>query len=284
MWVRRYTLRETPDALLRRLQAAVCTDDRAEVMGRRARKSCLVGGVGLIILIFVSMFLLAAWPAGAPWIGRFLLLWLVGFTVATLFFFSLSAGRDLDDNKLGALIKLVGMLRADVPYDQPLLVEVDFRSYRKGRGRRVTGFWRSFFGGQRIYAYQHEWLRLEARFADGTALSLRASDSVKRKEKDKRKRPTRVGERMRGAIELHLRLGKQYGDAVDAASRIVARGNPQSLTRTAAEGRGRNLRVAFRTGVWRRQQTGSGTSPTPQDGETMLRALRSTYAALAPQP
>jgi hypothetical protein len=283
MWVRRYTLRETPDVLLRRLKAAEGSDAAAERSRQLLGKVGLWGVAGFVLLFFLVFAAVLGWPDAARWVVATLALWTVGGLLLALFLHLHALARDLDDHKLAALQQLVSLLRADVPHGQPLQLVVDFRDYRKGRRQRLNSFWASFFGGISAFAYRHEWLRLQAPLADGSTLLLCAVDVVKRKERRKRKGRVRVGERLRSAVDLHLRLGKGYEDGEVIAARLQEQGHPLSLTRATASGHGRQVSVGFRSSASRRGNTDGSASPTTLNGDTILRALRFTYGALAPR-
>jgi hypothetical protein len=262
MKIDRYQLEGTTETLLAQVQAMKASDDSAE----RA-SAWWKGGCGLSVLVaFFSLWFLEA-------VG----IWGLTVTVAAVGFGIFAARRmihhdqlDLEDRKVETLQKLLSLLRADVPAVQPVKVDVDFRDYVKAGEQRAPGSW------------SHTWLRTTTALADGTALALTLAEDVKRKERRKRKY-TKIKERIVGEAAIDLRLGRQYGDAAAAADRLRALAPPPGFVAASVRGSGRRLHASLRAAPAGRLTARSGPTVTGKlpDADTLLVALRWAYRSLA---
>jgi hypothetical protein len=183
---------------------------------------------------------------------------------------------DLDDVKLHSLLRLLKVLRADVPAAARVSLTVDFRDYKAGGQSRAKG--------QGPPAYRQTWLTVKAPLADGSLLLLELSDQVRRKEKSKRKY-TKVSELWAGRVDVLLRLGRGHGAAEAAAGRLVQLKAPEPLACRRAVGKGRSLQVHLRLKPTRvvTGRGGPSVSGVPDGravGERALDALHFCYRGL----
>jgi hypothetical protein len=281
---RRHTLVEAPDAMLRRLEAAVGSDQRAAVSTRRGQRGCAASIVGFLLLLVAWVVVgNVAPPVVQQWMGRLLVCSALAGLVVTLGFHVHGWLWNVDDRKLQTALRLVRLLRADLPSREKARLELDFRGFTRGRRVKRTG---GFFSSRKKVTYEHTWLRFEATLADRSVLRLQMTDRVDRKSKSKRKY-TQRREKMTTEIDVAVRPGKSYGDvAAAAAARLARRAKPPYIRAETPEARGRTLRAHFvgqktsRT-MGRRGHT-SGELGSSFDARDLVNALRWTYAGLAP--
>lgn len=266
MRVGSYHFVEGASALLARFEAATVEDKLAERKARRFQKlwiAALLGGIVLGFAGIVAHVLLL--PAA-----------LLGFLFVLFLFLALGQrGQDLDDRKLGAVIRLLKVLGADIPRTERVAVRVDFRDYRRGGQLQRQG---GAFG-PRVLDYQHGWLELRARLADGSRVRIAVTELVKRKEKPKRKY-TKVRLRAESVVSLSVRLAKTYGASPAVAQRLSGLPTPPPLLRRRVVARGRWVHaVLARTAApVASAQVPSGSLVV---GDDLLRALRWVYRGIA---
>lgn len=263
MKIDRYQLEGTADTLLAQVSAMKASDDTAEKKTSLWSGGCVVS----VISAFASFWL---FDVVGPW-AAILTVFGVGFGILCGVKMTKYKEMDLEDRKVETLQKLLSVLRADVPAVQPLKVEVDFRDYVKAGEQKEPGSW------------SHTWLRTTTSLADGTAVALALGEDVKRKERRKRKY-TKVKERITGEAAVELRLARQYGDAAAVAERLKSLPAPAGYAVAGVAGSGRRLHAALRTAPCNRLTARTGPSVTGKlpDADTMLVALRWAYRALAP--
>jgi hypothetical protein len=270
MRVERYVFQDPVAPVLARLERAAASDKTAErLKSRWTGFGC--AGIGLLV---AGIF------AGNAWAPLFLLV-LLGLVLAVVGFVKAArhARFDLDDRKLAAARRLLALLRADIPAEWPVALEVDFRPYDKTEPLEKSG---GRFG-PKAFRYEQRWLQLRANLADGTAVVATLTDRVSRKAKPKRKR-TKVSERYVTLASLGLRLDKRYGDAGAVASRLAGTSPDPSWRVRFCRGRGRVLKATLSTPPGRRVRN-RGTTESGMDAvgnaDTLLRSLRWIYAGLA---
>jgi hypothetical protein len=272
MRVDRYAFQDPVGPLLARLDRAAVSDKAAERLKSRWT------GFGCLGIALVVAGIVGGAAAGLPVLFAIAVL---GLPVAVVCFVKAARhGRhDLDDRKLASARRLLALLRADIPKEWPVAIEVDFRPYDKTEPLEKTG---GRFG-PKAFRYEQRWLQLRANLADGTALVVSLTDRVSRKEKPKRKR-TKVSETFVTLAALSLRLDKRYGDASAAASRLAGTSPDPAWRVRFCRGRGRVLKATLATPAGRRVQN-RGTTANGMDGignaDTLLRSLRWIYAGLA---
>lgn len=261
-----YTVRDRAEPLLTRFGLAVIADKAVE---RRAKTfrwlTFLLGVPGLVGL---SVF-----PA-TPWLALPLAGLVAGIVCA--FRWRHYHTLDLDDRKLQAVLKLLRVLRADVPHREPLDLTVDLRDYRHG-GRLLLreGSW----FGSNVKKYGHAWLRLGARLADGNRITVLLSDRVIRRQKRKSaggKTKYKVVERCWSEVTVSLRLDKHYRPVERLVGRLRSRSAPVLLAvrSVSASPEGARVDASLRTPVF--------TTPAAlADGDVVLSAIRWLYGGLA---
>ena len=266
MRVGSYHLVDGASALLARFEHATVEDKLAERKARRFRNLWVAALLGGIVLGFAGIVV--------PVLLR------VAAVLAVLFVVFLvlairQSGHDLDDRKLGAVIRLLKVLGADIPRGERVALKVDFRDYtRGGQLQRQGGAF-----GPRVLSYQHGWLELRARLADGSRVRIAVTELVKRKEKPKRK-STKVRLQAQSVVALSVRLAKPYGASEAVAQRLSGLPTPPSLLRRRVVARGRwvHATVARTAPPVRSSQVPSESLVV---GDDLLRALRWVYRGIA---
>ena len=268
MRVGEITFNEPVDAVLRRLAVAEAEDDAAEAKAKK-----LGCGIGIaVVCLMLSVFVTAEtglWPI--PVAVVIALVVLIVLMVRT-------KKHDLDDRKLEAAQHFLRILSADLPRDTPVELRVDFRDAKVG-GKSVST------GTSRVYRYEHCWLNLAARLADGNDLALSVTSDVVRKEKPKRKY-TKVRQRTIEDIELRVKLDGRYGGGEDAAERLRAIPPPEPLAPRGVAGQGSGLRARVRTPQHIQVTARGGLASVEQEtrvtGDTLLATLMWVYRGLSP--
>jgi hypothetical protein len=268
MQVGAHELKGTADVLLRQLEAAERRDDVAEKQAKRygcLMAACIVFGV-------ISLPVSAAFPP--------LLLLAAALLVGAVVFGVKRAKEkafDLDDHKLETALRVLRILRTDIPAQEVVTLKLDFRDYRAG-GRLVTkeGGW---FSSLKVYDYEHAWFDLDLRLADGNVVSIAVRQEITRKEKSKRKY-TKVRERVSSDVLLGVKL--REGTAEDVRARLA--GAPPGLAVRRLDGQGAHLRVALTGGeaLTQKGRFGASTTGTPLGADALLGALLWVYGAVAP--
>ncbi|HTO11580.1 MAG TPA: hypothetical protein VMQ51_08405 [Candidatus Binatia bacterium] len=250
------------DALLSRFSVAWVEDKAVE---RRARR-CTWAAVACALLTVVSMGAFGALVIAVPAAVLLMVLAVLAFRYHRL---------DIEDRKLQAVMRVLTVLRADVPREQRVALTVDLRRY--GAGERVKN--------GRVTRYQHRWLELVTTLADGNTITLEASDRVKEKRKRKRTRTLASSD-----VRIAVRFAKRYrpiGPIADALrGHAPGTGRPGPFT-PGAEDRGpqaeRQLQASYRTRP--AEGTAAGAGPHGWDGlatgDTLLSAVRHVYAGIA---
>jgi hypothetical protein len=248
--VRVLTYRGTADGLLARAQTLAQDDAVATARGKRWGKVAIISGLTLVIFPLWIWIPIVFGPRG----------WWPVLAGMALFVVSLVTWAwnhlsDLDDHKVATLVRLATFLRADIPSAEPVELRLDFRAaHRRGRVRSRSSFWKAFWGGPRTIRYEHPWMRMSTRLADGSRLDLAIVDDMKRRTLKKRKY-TRVVEKVAAVVTVDLRLASRYGAAEPVAATLASRNAPGGTARAQAIGRGRALRAVVR-GYPRRRVTG----------------------------
>ena len=166
---------------------------------------------------------------------------------------------DIDDRKLQTVLRVLRILRADIPRAERVALTADLRDY-DAAGRTPAGA-----------VFTDDWFRLTTRLADGNVLTLALTDRIKRKVK--RKGRVRIAARCK--IRVALRLAKPYRPAaaiVAGLRRRPARDGLQlaGITTPAAN----RLVVAY-------QSPRLAFLAALPAGDALLGALASVYAGLA---
>lgn len=257
-------LNEKVDLLLTRLRFAAAADRKAQRWAR----------IFLVLTIVLIVASIGACNVLSEGVGRPLKLVAIGAMIVLVAVVARAWLRyrrlDLDDRKLHAVQKVLGILRADIPKDAPVALMVDLRGYKAG-GKEV---------GRKGQAtlYRHPWLDLTVTLADGNTITIEVVDRVKRKVKRKKTR-----EQCRSDVDLGLRLDKRYGDASEAARRLQRLGVPKPLGMVTVragrvtDGRARRLSASFSTPV-------SLSEAQLVGGDALLAAVRWAYTGLAAAP
>ena len=249
------------EAVISRFSVAWVEDKAIE---RKAKRYTwlAVGCAVLTIALGAVVGPVAAAPAGAL---------LVACAIAAVRFHRL----DIEDRKLQAVLRVLKVLRADIPRDQRVALTVDLRRYTAG-AKVKNG---------RVTRYRHPWLQLTTTLADGNAITLEASDRVKEKSKRKTTRTLAHSE-----VRIAVRFAKRYrpiGPIADALrGHAPGAGSPGPFTPGAGDRSAeaeRRLEACYRT----RRADGAAPAAAPRgwDGlataDTLLATVRHVYRGIA---
>jgi hypothetical protein len=246
-------LRDSADTIVSRFTVAWVEDKALE----RKKRQLVWIMVGLGAAAFISIVTIAFFHAA---LHLAVAAAAVGLAVATGFRWRAYRRLDIDDRKLQTVLRVLKILRADIPRTERVHLSVDLRDYEATASKPGP-----------IAVFTDAWFRLTTRLADGNVVTLMLTDRIKRKTK--RKGRLRFG--ARSQIRVAVRLAKQYRPAASIASRLQARpqrdGLPLAGITAPSESR---LVVAFR-------------SPKVQllrhlpGGDAVLQALASVYGGIA---
>jgi hypothetical protein len=250
------------EALLTRFSAAWVHDKAVE---RNAKRYTWLA-VACVIVAIVSMGVF-----GAPVIGVPAGVLLVVFAILAFRYHRL----DIEDRKLQTVMRVLKMLRADIPRDQRVSLTVDLRPFTAG-AREKKG---------NVTRYQHRWLELTTTLADGNTITLGVIDRVKQKSK---RRGTRT--LAHSDVRIAVRFAKRYrpiGPIADALrGHAPGAGRPgrfQPGARDRSPEAERHLQASYRT----RPLVGSAPAGAPRgwDGlataDTLLSTVSHVYLGIA---
>jgi hypothetical protein len=245
-----HRLEDTVEALLSRFAAAIVTD---RAVGRRRR---LFGWAALVSLpITVAPALLGGLAGAAV---------ALALGIASFVLWLAYRRREIEDRKLATVLRVLRVLRADIPLGERIRLTVDLRSHRAMPPVEKKGA---------VSKYRQAWLSMRVRLADGNTVGLAIVDGIKRKQKRKRTKET-----AQSRVVISLRLAKRYRQMGPLGRRLESRDAPPGLSVSAVKVAGRDGRavvVALRTPA-----TISAAGPLA-DGDTLLGALRWLYAAIS---
>ena len=277
-----YRLQEKAEQLKQKFKTALQSDTLAEKMKKRWSVVLIVGG----IVAFLGLFAAASMAeSGMSW-GWLLPAAAAVAAVVGLVNFLRYDRYDLDNRKLELASTLLGALAADTPITESLQLTLDFRDYRKGgslTGEDKEGGW---LGGRvRIYRYEHAWLDLRGRLADGNTYRIGVVDRVTRKEKPKRKY-TKVRETIRGEVQVQLGVKvSRYGDPSRAAALLEETPPPAPLFRRSVRAGARRLKVVLGSPpsveVRGRSQGSKEGEANLVTGEAIIKTMLWVYDGLA---
>jgi hypothetical protein len=250
------------DTLLTRFTVAWVEDKAVE---RKVKRSIWLA-VACLLAIAVVMGVFHA-----PALGALAGLLLVFFVVSAYRYRRL----DIEDRKLQTVMRLLKVLRADIPRGQRVALTVDLRRYTAGE--RVKN--------ARVTRYRHRWLELRTTLADGNTVTLQTTDRVKEKSKRKGTRALAHSE-----VGIGVHFAKRYrpiGPIADALrGHAPGTGHPGPFT-PGVEDRGpaaeRQLWASYRT----RPAVGALAVAANRgweglaDGDTLLSAVRHVYRGIA---
>lgn len=253
--------REPADAIVSRFTTAWVEDKAIERKKRTLMWVMIVFGAIGIGGIIVAAFITETWSP--------LLVTLVAAVPVII------AGRwwraynrlDIDNRKLETVLRVLRILRADIPSKDRVSLTVDLRNYDAAAAgqKTVTAV------ASGVSAFADAWFDLTARLADGNVVTLRLIDRIKRKTK----RKGRIRLAARSQIRVGMRVAKQYRPAEAIAGRLRGRSAGEGLRVTGATAAAENrLLVAFESP---RVQT---LEQLPA-GDATLRALASVYNGIA---
>jgi hypothetical protein len=262
-----YAWRGTVDVLIAKGEQAFREDKEAEQgasMWGGVIVACMILFIVLLVIAIVSETAFFAFLAAG-----FLVTMVVAIVMAVR-----HKRHDLDNGKLGTLLKLLSVLRADVPARSELEVKVDFRDYRSGG--QLTGKEGGWLSSVKTYKYRHAWLEMKLALVDKSRVRFSISDDVTRKEKSKRKY-TKVNERRSSEVTVTVDLDDRYVDAKKLAGRLSASRSPLGMKLVSVTGEGTVLRAVAESGDCRVVTGRHGATTTGAehrvDGDSVLKLM-----------
>jgi hypothetical protein len=246
-------LQEPADTIVSRFTAAWVQDKAIERAMRRLVLVMLGIGVaglaGFVLTIALERPVLLLVTAGA-----------VASIIAVNARRRAYARLDIPDRKLQTVLRVLKILRADIPRAERVALAVDLREYDA-----------SAPSAARVATFTDAWFRLSVRLADGNVVTLLLTDRIKRKIKRKGRR--RYG--CHGRIRVLVHLAKDNRPAAAVAASLEARrgaaGHPVAQIAAGSESR---VVVSLQT----RRLTDPAQLPA---GDELLRALGWVYGGIA---
>ena len=254
------------DELNEQIEALDQMDKVIEAKKKKAGFGCLAVGV---VLGLTALALFAT--GGKPWA---VVLCGIAFaaTVVMIVIYSRYALQDLDDRKVDVAKKLFGYLGKDVPPKAKCSVTVSFQKYDK-HGELVSKEGGAF-STIKQYVYQDIWFRAKGALYDGNAFQVMIKETVKRKEKHKRKR-VKVTEKFTENVVLALTLDSDaYPKFAEAESAVDQSAAVADMAIKAVSQDGQQLKVVATTGA----QT---NVEKLVDGDRVLATFMHVYQGLA---
>jgi hypothetical protein len=187
----------------------------------KLRKLGCTAGIVSGILIFVSLFLLAPIPP----LGVLLLVGSLAVLVPALIIYQTTSKLDLATDLHKFVLPLLAVLREDVAPGQHVRLALDMRgsTVKEKQVRQSEPYAAGAYHRVVATFYQDLWLNGEAPLADGSRLSWRLVDRVRKLEKTKRnargktKTKTRHKQKTHMVVQLALR-GDRYAVAAAPAA------------------------------------------------------------------
>lgn len=258
-----------PPELIQALSGLWGQDKVIEKNLRRAR----IAFIACVLLIFAGAFLASATGSPLP-----VVLPIAGAAVCGVLWWRYQR-LNLDDRRILTPIKLLEVLQADIAARDPVRLVVSFDDYRKhGRKLEGTGGW-----GAGRAKYEDTWLEVEGWLAERTRFRLVVTQQVSRSEKRKRKY-TKVKERIREAVGLHLRPDRKVYGALDRFPAQFAAGeNVAGLRIETARATERGV-LLVAEGDFYTKMSGRSTSETGSEnlvqGDKLLMLMAAVFERL----
>jgi hypothetical protein len=247
--------REPADTIVSRFTVA-WVEDKAIERKKRQHVWAMVGFGAAALVSIIATVVLEALPLLA--VGAVAIV----LVVATGYRWRAYSRLDIDDRKLQTVLRVLKILRADIPRAERVSLSVDLRDYDATASNPGP-----------VAVFTDAWFRLTTRLADGNVVTLTLTDRIKRKTK----RKGRLRFAARSQIRVAVRLAKQYRPAASIASRLQAR------SRRERDG----LRLAGVTATSESRLAAAFRSPRVQvltelpAGDAALQALASVYSGIA---
>ncbi len=245
-------LQEPADSIVSRFTAAWVADKAIERTLRRL--------VAIMIGLGVAAF--AGFVAAAAFHTPLMLL-LTAAAVVLLVFVRVRwrayKRLDIPDRKLQTVLRVLKILRADIPRTARVALAVDLRSYDAAVQSPPA-----------VATFTDDWFRLSVPLADGNVVTLMLTDRIKRKVKRK---TTRFGCHSRIRVLVRLAKAGRPATAVVASLESRRRDVGQPVAQITAGGESR-VAVTLRT----RRLADPAQLPA---GDELLRALAWVYGGIA---
>jgi len=260
-----YHLEGPPTQVLSQLEAARSQDLQAERKGFNF-------GCAAAILLLVGIVSFAA-SEEFKWLIPVGIVCLVA-CVASFVWAARAQAHNLEDERILAPLRLLQILRTDLPPDRPIRLKVDFRDYpnRDFQVARQGGL-RS---GQQT-TYRQSWLELQARLADGGRLRLEVTRQAQRLDYWKTgggKTRRRFKDKVQDRVALQLQVpGLDLADLVAN----LRPGLPLGLTGRTMQVQGDTVRMEVLTPRARRNVRLNLEAEHLATGDRLLALLAWTY-------
>lgn len=178
-------------------------------------------GIALGVVLTVVAFVAGVMTEGPGFFA--MVVTIPGLLVSLALYFSSSA-LNVPNRRYEAPLKFLPVLKADIPSDREVEMDVDFRHYKDDASfkvKSVGGFFSTIVQSQ----YEVPWFNIKGQLYDGSKFRLKITQTVKRKEKKKRKK-TKVTERFRDKYNLVLAVRPSEYPGLAKFVQVMNNSNP----------------------------------------------------------
>lgn len=177
---------------------------------------------------------------------------------------SVLQGQDLENRKIFTGMELFSVLGQDIPAKAQCSLDIDFQGYRK-HGKLLNKKTEGIFGSIRIYEYEDSWFSASGKLHDGNDFKISIDQSVKRKEKSKRKY-TKVAESFTERVKLAIKIDeKTYPGFGNLPQYLAAGVSVADLVIQKADLVNSTFRLSATSPLYRRSNSRYGTGSTGDD-------------------
>lgn len=263
---------DTAPGLVRRLRQLLDFDAEVERQLRLWNGVMIGCWIGTVVILF---FL----ATSVPFIGLPLGILCLGMAIyATVQYYKFK-NEDMENRRLELPLRFLEILGRDIPHKRKCRLNVNFDGYEK-HGQLLNQSGNMFTC--RLKEYEDHWFSAKGSLCDNTLFRVNILQSVKRKEKSKRKY-TKVNERITEKIKLTLRVSPEAYPEWAKLDQLLQQGGVPETEIAYAVSNGTVRIVAVRQPAKRcsnrsGQQTQDEHNLT--SGDTLLQLFMYVYAQL----
>jgi hypothetical protein len=193
------------------------------------------------------------------------------------------AKQDMEDRRLALALQFFEVLGRDVPKKARCALEVNFDGYQN-HGQLVEQQGGGWMNPVRTLKYADTWFTARGTLHDGNQFRIAVEQSVRRKEKRKRKY-TKVNERIAEEVVLTLKISPESYPNHQKLAQMLTTGGMEGLRVTRAQVENGVARVVGETSLFVRNTGRAGAQTTTGDqhlatGDTLLRLFLYVYDKL----
>lgn len=197
-----FSIRDTGSSIRSKLEELRGSDLIIDEKIKKANKllTSILIGAGVLLLISFALIATLGNPAGCAILGIYLAVCLTPVLVHR----SILAGQDLENRRIEAALELFRVIGQDIQAKTPCSLDLDFQGYKK-HGKLLNKKSQGLFGSLRQFEYADSWMAARGKLHDGNSFSLEIEQSIKLKQKSKRKY-TKVNEAISEKVKLAIRI------------------------------------------------------------------------------